>query len=150
MNNCFYKNTFKRVVSLLLTVVFLSSFPAGTSALALCLDEEESHVVVQDFYLVDCHSAVEEGLSLSEEHFFALAEKEKNDCIDVSLTNANILNRPSKIILPASAKVILSYTFPSGLVSFQQHVPGYSSSALSQPFFVLPHIEVQRTIILLI
>jgi hypothetical protein len=148
--NIFLDNLINRTVCLLLVIVFLTTFPTGSTALAFCLDEQESHVVVQDFYLVDCHSAVEEGLSLSDENFFALAEKEKNDCTDISLTNANILNRPSRIILPASAKVILSSTLPRGLVSLQQQVPGQSSSALSQPFFVLPHIEVQRTIILLI
>ena len=133
----------------MLVIVFLTTFPTGSSALAFCLDEQESHAVTKNYFLVDCHSSVEEGLSLSDEHLWALAEKEK-DCTDISLTSANILNRPSKITLPASAKVIFSCALPGGLASFKQQVQGYSSFALSQPFFVLPHIDTQRTVILLI
>ena len=130
-------------------MVFLSSFPTGASALALCLDNEGNHKV-DHLYLADCHSSVEANLLLSSEHCSAFAEKENNNCIDVSLMNANILNRPSKILLPASAKVILSYTLPSRLIGFQQKVTEVNSSALSQLLFTLPHSNLLRTVVLLI
>ena len=150
MTNFFSKNTFNRVICQVLTVVFLSSFPTGASAKALCLDEEENHLVDQNLYLVDCHASAETYLPLSDEHCSARAEKENNDCTDVSLTNANILNRPAKIILPVSAKVTLSYTLPGGPVNYQQQVAEYNSSALSQPLFILPPINAHRTVVLLI
>jgi hypothetical protein len=133
-----------------LTTVFLLSFPTGATALALCLDEDENHIVGQNFYLADCHSSVDADLLLSDEHCSALAEKEKNDCVDVSLTNANSINLPSKVTLPSFAKTILSYTLPSRLIGFQQQVTGINSSALSQHLFTLPHANLLRTVVLLI
>ena len=150
MLNIFLNNLINRTGCLLLVTVFLSTFPTSSTALAFCLDEQEIHIVSQNLYLADCHSAVEVGLILSDEHFSALVEKGKNDCTDVSLTNANILNRPSKITLPVSAKVTLSYTLPGGLVNYQQQVAEYNSSAFSQPLFILPHINAHRTVVLLI
>ena len=150
MINFFSKNTFNRVICQLLTVVFLSSFPTGASAKALCLDEEENHLVDQNLYLVGCHASAETYLPLSDEHCSARAEKENNDCTDVSLTNAHILNRPSKVILPVSAKVILSCASPHSQLRFQNQVAGYGSSALSQPLFTSPHINAHRTVVLLI
>lgn len=149
MIKIFYNNLTNRTVRLLLTVVFLSSFPTGASALALCLDNEGNHIV-DHLYLADCHSSVEANLLLSGEHCSAFAEKENNNCIDISLMNANILNRPSKILLPASAKDILSYTLPSRRIGFQQQVTGVNSSALSQLLFTLPHSILLRTVVLLI
>lgn len=146
----FYNYLINHSVRLLLTVVFLSSFPTGASALSLCLDNEGNHIVDQNLYLADCHSSVEANLLLSGEHCSAFAEKENNNCIDVSLMNANILNRPSKILLPAPAKVILSYTLPSRLIEFQQKVTEVNSSALSQLLFTLPHSNLLRTVVLLI
>ena len=150
MLNVFLKNFVNRTVCLLIIAVFLSTFTTGMTALAFCLDQQESHVVGKNFYLADCHSTSEVDLIISDEHFSILAKENKNDCTDVSLTNAHILNRPSKRISPVSAKVILSYTLPGGLVSFQQQVAGYSSSALSHPLFILPHMNAHRTTVLLI
>ncbi len=135
---------------LLLVTVFLSTFSTGSTALAVCLDEQESHVVGQNLYLVNCHSAVEVGLIPSDEHFSAHVEKGINECTDVSLINANIVNRPTKITLPVSAKVTLSYMLPGGPVYYQQQVAEYNSSALSQPIFILPPINAHRTVVLLI
>ncbi len=150
MLRIFYNNLINRTVCLLLVAVFLSTFPTGATALAYCLDEEENHLVGQNFSLANCHSSVEKELLLSDEHRSALAEKENNDCTDVSLANANILNRPSKIILPASAKVILSYAIPPSQLRFQQQVAEYSSAAFFQPLFSLPHINAHRTVVILI
>jgi len=150
MNKIFYKNIFNRMIRLFLTAVFLSSFPTGATALALCLDEDKNHIVNQNFYLADCHSSADAYLLLSDEHCSALAEKENNDCVDVSLTNANTLNLPSKVTLPGFAGIILSYTLPSRLIEFQQQVAGNNSSALSQHLFTLPHTNSHRTVVLLI
>jgi len=150
MLKIFYDKIINRSVCLLLVAVFLSSFPTGTTTLAFCLDEQENHVVGQNFYLVDCHSSNEIGRIYSDEHFSALAEKRGNDCTDVFLTNANILNRPSRMTLPVLAKVVLSYTLPGEVDSFQQQVAKHSFSALSQPLFVLPHISTHQTVVLLI
>jgi hypothetical protein len=149
MINNFYNNTFKRLVNLLLAVVFLSSFSTGASAKALCLDEEENHLVDQNFYLADCHSSVDADLLLSDEHYSAQAEKEKNACVDVSLTNAHILNRP-KVTLPGFARTIFSYTLPGSIIESQQQVSGYNSAALSRHLFSLAHTHSHRTVVLLI
>jgi hypothetical protein len=149
MTRIFPENIFNRVICLFLTAVFLSSFPTGATALALCMDEDENHIV-QNFYLADCHSSVDANLLLSDEHCSALAEKENNDCVDVSLTNANTLNRPSKVILPGFAKTVLSYTLPSMLMSFQQQVAGNNISALSQHLFTFPYTNLHRPVVLLI
>ena len=150
MNYNFYNNTFKRLVSLLLAVVFLSSFSTGGSAKTLCLDEEENHLVDQNFYLADCHSSVDVDLLLFIEQCSVRTENENNDCIDVSLANAHTLNRPSKIALPGFAKAILFYTLPGSLIEFQQQVAGCNSAALSQHLFTLPHTHSHRTVVLLI
>jgi hypothetical protein len=150
MLNIFYKNTYNRVICLFLTAVFLSSFPAGATALVVCLDEDENHIVAPNFYLADCHSSVDAGLLLSDEYCSALAEKENNDCVDVSLTNANTLNRPSRVMLPGIAKTIVFYTQPSRLIGFQQQVAGNSSSALFQHLFTLTQANPLRTVVLLI
>ena len=150
MIKIFSKNIFGRVICLFLTAVFLSSVPAGETALALCLDEDENHIVDQNFYLADCHSSVDADLLLSDEHCSALAEKENNNCVDVSLTNANTLNLPSKVILPDFAKTILSYTLPNILIGFQQQVAGNKSSVLSQHLFTFAHSNLHRTVVLLI
>ena len=149
MNYNFSNNTFKRIISLLLAVVFLSSFSTGGSARALCLDDEENHLVDQNFYLADCHSSVDADLLLSDEHCSARAEKEKNACVDVSLTNAHTLNRP-KITLPGLARNIFSYTLPGSIIESQQQVSGYSSAALCRHLFCLAHTHSHRTVVLLI
>jgi len=146
----FSQNIFNRVISLLLAVVFLSAFPTGASALALCLDEEENHIVDQNLYLDYCHSFAETYLPLSEEHCSALAEKKDNDCVDVSLTNANALNLPSKVFLPVYAKAIFSYALPENLIRFQQQVTGQNSSVLFQYQPNLSHLKAHRTVVLLI
>ena len=150
MIKIFSENLFNHTVCLLLVSVFLSTFPTGATALAFCLDERENHVVGQNFYLANCHVAIETPLTLSEEHCSVLNKGKNNDCTDVSLTIANKLNRPSKIILPTSSKVILFNTLPNELVSFQQRVLGYYSSTLSQPLFIWPQIDPHRTVVLLI
>ena len=150
MLNIFLNNLINRTVCLLLVTVFLSTFSTGSAALAFCLDEQESHVVGYKLYLVNSHSAVEVGLTASDEHFSAHVEKGKNECTDVFLTNANILNRPTKITLPVPTKVTLSYTFPGGPVNYQQQFTEYNSSAFSQPLFILSPINVHLTVVLLI
>jgi hypothetical protein len=146
----FSDNLINRNVCLLLVTVFLFTFPTGVTAMTFCLDEQENHVVDQNFYLADCHSALEASLAFSEEHSSVLVDGKNNDCTDVSLTNANILNRPPKTTLPSSSKVILFYAQPNGLVGPQHQVTEYFSSALSKPLFVLPDIEAHRTVVLLI
>ncbi|MEN8233122.1 MAG: hypothetical protein ABFR35_10655 [Thermodesulfobacteriota bacterium] len=146
-----HKNIFNRVISLLLTTIFLSSFPAGAADLSLCLDESNNHVVNQkQLHLADCHSSVEANLLLSDEQSSALTEKESNNCVDVSLANANAVNRPPEITLPVFTEVIPSYALPNSQIGFQQQVTGHSSSSLSQHPFTLPHINANRTVVLLI
>jgi hypothetical protein len=149
MTEILSKKSFNRLICLVLAAVFLSSFPAGTTALALCLDKDENHIIDPNFYLADCHSPVDTDLLLSDEHCSALAEKENNDCVDVSLSNQNAFNRPSAITLPASAKIILSYALPDNQLRSQQQLAKHHSSALSQHLSTLPHINAQRTVILL-
>ncbi len=150
MTKMLSKKLFNRVICLFLTAVFLFSFPAGATAVVVCLDEDENHIVAPNFYLADCHSSVDAGLLLSDEYCSALAEKENNDCVDVSLTNANTLNRPSRVMLPGIAKTVVFYTLPSRLVGFQQQVAGNNSSALFQHLFTLTQANPLRTIVLLI
>ncbi len=149
MTEILSKKSFNRLICLVLAAVFLSSFPAGTTALALCLDKDENHIIDPNFYLADCHSSVDTGLLLSDEHCSALAEKKNNDCVDVSLSNQNAFNRPSAITLPAFAKMILSYALPDNQLRSQQQLAKHHSSALSQHLSTLPHINAQRTVILL-
>ncbi len=149
MTEILSKKSFNRLICLVLAAVFLSSFPAGTTALALCLDKDENHIIDPNFYLADCHSSVDTDLLLSDEHCSALAEKENNDCVDVSLSNQNAFNRPSAITLPAFAKMILSYALPDNQLRSQQQLAKHHSSALSQHLSTLPHINAQRTVILL-
>ena len=150
MTKIFSNHIFNRVICLFFAAVFLSSLPTGATTLALCLDEDDNHIVGQNFYLSCCHSSAATGQLLFDQQCSALAEKKNNDCVDVSLTNANILSRPSKITLPSSSKVILSYALPHRLVGFQKQVAEYCSPALSKPLFVLPDIEAHRTVVLLI
>ena len=149
MTEILSKKSFNRLICLMLAAVFLSSFPAGTTALALCLDKDKNHIIDPTFYLADCHSHVDKDLLLSDEHCSALAEKENNDCVDVSLSNQNAFNRPSAITLPAFAKIILSYTLPDNQLRSQQQLAKHHSFALSQHLSTLPHINAHRTVILL-
>jgi len=96
MQKTFCSNLINRTVCLLLVAVFLSTYPTGMTALALCLDETENHVIGPNLYLADCHSSLQVDQIISDEHYSALVERENNKCTDVSLTNANTLNRPSK------------------------------------------------------
>ena len=149
MTEILTKKSFNRLICLVLAPVFLSSFPAGTTALALCLDKDENHIIDPNFYLADCHSSVDTDLLLPDEYCSALAEKENNDCVDVSLSNQNAFNRPSAITLPAFAKIILSYALPDNQLRSQQQLAKHHSSALSQHLSTLPHINAHRTVILL-
>jgi len=151
MLRTFSQNTFNRIVSLLLTAIFLFSYPpTGAAALALCLDQEENHIVDQNRYLDNCHSFTYTYLPLSEEHCAARTERENNDCVDVSLTNANILNLPTKIALPAIAKDILSYTLPSSLEGYMQQMAGQKPPVSFQYPPNSLHLKVHRTTVLLI
>jgi hypothetical protein len=151
MNKIFCKNVFNRVICLLLAAVFLSSFPTGATALALCLDEGENHIVDQGhLYLADCHSSVEAGQSLLYEHPSTLAGQESNNCVDISLSNENAVNRPSEITLPVFTKVIFSYALPNSRIGFQQQIAGYGSAAFTQPRFLSPFINTRLTVVLLI
>ena len=150
MTKIFYKNIFNRVICLFITAFFLSSFPTGASALALCLDEGENHIVGPNSYLANCHTSVDAEQLLFDEQCSALVEKENNDCVDVSLTGANIVNLPSKVTLPGFAKTFLLYTLPSRLIGLQQQVAGNNFSPLFQYQFTLPHTNSHRTVVLLI
>jgi len=150
MTKMFSKNLFTRLTCLFLTAFFLSSFPTGKTALALCLDDGENHIIGQNFYLANCHSSVDAEQLLFDEHCSALVEKENKDCIDVSLTGANIVSLPSKVSLPGFAKTILFYTLPSRLKGMQQQMAGNNSAALFQYQFTLPHTNSHRTVVLLI
>jgi hypothetical protein len=148
MTKIFSKNIFNRVICLFFAAVFLSSLPTGATTLALCLDEDDNHIVGQNFYLSCCHSSAATGQLLFDQQCSALAEKKNNDCVDVSLTNANTVNLPSKVSLPCFAKTIL-YTLPSKLIGLQQQMAGNNSSALFQYKFILPQTNSHRTVILL-
>ena len=150
MNEFFFKNRLKRLICLILTTVFLTTFPTGASALALCLDEGENHLIGRSLSLADCHSSGGVNVILSEEHCSALAERESRDCTDISLTSANILNRPSKIILPSSGTIFLSYAIPSGRTGFLQHTAVNGLSSISLALSTLPRAHALRTVVLLI
>ena len=150
MLKIFYNKLINRTVCLILVGVFLSTFPTGATALALCLDENENHIVEQNFYLADCHSSEGAGLFLSDEYCSALAEKENNDCVDVSLTNENTLNRPSRVMLPGFAKTIISYMLPSRLIGFQQQVAGNNPLIFSHYLYIIPLANPLLTVVLLI
>ena len=149
MTKILFKKYFNRLICLFLAAVFLSSFPTGATALALCLDENENHIVGQNFHLADCHSTVDTNQLLSDKHYFALTKKKNNDCVDVSLTNASTLNLPSRVTLPAFVKTILSYVLPNNQLGFQQQLVKYRSSVLSQYLITLPNINAHRSVILL-
>ncbi len=151
MNKIFCKNAFTRVICLVLAAVFLSSFPTGATALALCLDMDKTHVVDQDhLHLADCHSSAEAGQSLLYGHYSTLAGKENNNCVDIALSNENAVNRPSEITLPVFTKVVLSYALPNSQIGSQQQMAEYLSSALTQPQFPSPFINARLTVVLLI
>ena len=118
--------------------------------MTFCLDEEESHLIGQNLSLAACHNSAEKDFASSGEHISAADEKERNDCTDVSLANANILSRPSKIILPVSTKVLHCYTNPRSQQKLQQQRAESTTSELSHPLFVLPGISAHRTVVLLI
>lgn len=133
----------------MLVTVFLLTFPTGTTSLAFCLDEQESHVVGQNFYLVNCHST-DETARIFHKNFSVLAEKKKSDCTDIFLSNANILNRPPRRSLPISVKVVPSLGPLSEIVTYKNQIAEFSLSALSQPLFVLPYTNAYQKIVLLI
>lgn len=146
----FYNNIIFRIIGLLLTAIFIVSYPTGAASMVLCLDQQDNHLVPQRIYLDNCHTIADTYLPLSEEHYSAREERENNDCVDVSLTNANILNRPSKTTLPAIAKDILSYPLPGNLVRLQQQVIMKKSPNAFQNFTNTLHLKIQRTTVLLI
>jgi hypothetical protein len=149
MTKIFSKKSFNRVICLVLAAVFLSSFPAGATALALCLDMDKIHVADQKYLLTpDCHSSNDTHNLINNQPNATLISREANDCVDVSLSNRNALRRPSEITLPVFDKVILSYDLPNSQLGLQQQLAGYSSSALSQHLFTLPHINARRTVVL--
>lgn len=151
MIKIFSNKLFSRVTCLVLAAIFLSSFSGSATDLALCLDEEENHVVDQEYlHLADCHSSVEAERPLFYEHCFTLAGEESKDCVDISLTNANAANLPSKIILPVSAKDIFSCMLPDSQIGSQQQVVGYTSSVLSRLLFPSSFLNAHRTVVLLI
>ena len=131
MNKIFNKKSFNGAVYLVLSVFFLTCFPAG--ALALCLDEEENHLFDQNLNLVDCHSSVEADLILSDEHCSALTERENKDCLDVSLANANSLNLPSKVFLPDFTKVIFTFLLQSAVLWLHPHRCATGSARHTHP-----------------
>ena len=150
MLKIFNSDIFNRTICLLLALIFLSTFPAGKTSLAFCLDDQESHLVGQKFYLADCHSLNQANRIISDEQISVHAGNSEKDCTDVSLINANIINRPSQTRLPIASKVFHSYTLPNGLIRTQQKVEGFNSTALYQPLFIPPNITDRNTVVLLI
>ena len=150
MRYIYIKNFITRTVCLLLAAVFLSTLPKGMTALAFCLDRQQSHVVGTNLYLTDCHSASETGRIISNEHFSALTRKSNNDCTDISLANANVLNRSSRITLPTSPQVVLFYSLPSRFFNVQKQDAAASSSEFFRTLFVSPHLNSHRSIVLLV
>lgn len=150
MIKTFYYSLINRTVSLFLTAIFVTAFPAGSSAMAFCLDEEENHFTGPNRSLTACHYPVEMDITSSDEHISALADKENNDCTDISLKNSNILNRPSKIILPVSSTVHLSLAVPRITLKLQQRAAGKKAAAFSQLSIGLPLVDTLRTVVLLI
>ena len=144
------KKSFKRLICLVLATVFLSSFPAGTSGLALCLDMDEIHVIDQQYLSVaDCHSSNDNNSKVTQPNS-SLAGREANACLDISVSNKHALRRPSEITLPNTAKFVLSYTLPDSQLESQQQLTAYGSSTLTQPLIIPLHISARRTVILLI
>ena len=149
MTEIFPKKSFKRLICLVLATVFLSSFPAGTSGLALCLDMDQIHVIDQQYLSVaDCHSS--NDTSKVTRPNSSLAGREANDCLDISVSNKHALRRPSEITLPNTSKFVLSYTLPESQLESQQQLTAYGSSTLTQHLVTPPHFSACRTVILLI
>ena len=146
----FSDNLINRTICLLLIVIFLSTFPTVASAFSFCLDEQKNHIVGKNFYLANCHIANEAPQTFPDDNFSVLFEEKNSDCMDVSLSSANILYRPSKLIIPISAKLILIYTFPSTLVRFHLQAIEYRSSTLHKELLGQPQIDAHRTVVLLI
>ena len=151
MTKILSEKSFNRVICLVLAAVFLSSFTADTSGLALCLDMDKTHVIDQQYlFIADCHSSNDDNNSKVNQPNSTLVGREASDCLDVSVSSKNALRRPSEITLPTVAKVVLSYTPPNSQLGSQQQLTMHGSSALTQHLITLPHTNAHRTVILLI
>jgi hypothetical protein len=141
-----------RSIRLLLVALFLSAFPSGKTALSLCLDEEQAHLVQSEhLHLVDCHSTADEHLPAKVAARFPLLEKDDGSCVDVMLSTyySTTLRQRTDQTIPAPVLCTLA------LVTFQQRpdheLPVLSQSTLfAQSSSVSLTVDAQRTVVLLI
>lgn len=150
MIKIFAQNKLNWSIRLFLTAIFLSSFTTGTTASALCLDDNEKHIVNQHFYLADCHFSVGPDRFFNDECSATLKEKRSKDCVDVSLANASAFHLPAPIMVPGFAKNIFSYMLPPGPKGVQRQVAASYSPLLSLHPYSLPPANLLRTVVLLI
>ncbi|MBW2501934.1 MAG: hypothetical protein JRD39_03235 [Deltaproteobacteria bacterium] len=151
MLKIFYNKLRNRSLCLLLIGFFLTSFPAGGSAFALCLDGTGNHMVSRNPILAACHPPEAGKLLPSGEYCLAQAEKENNDCTDIALSNPHKLNRPSKTVLSAVAKTLVSYTLPGKLTGLHYQAAGQqTASRFTQRQFPASRLDAHRTVVLLI
>ncbi len=151
MNNIFSNMSFCRVVSLVLTAVFLSSFPAGATSLAICVDSEENHIINQEHLrLDDCHPALETVQPSIIESHSVLKSQDNDDCVDILLSNSNLLIRSSERKITEFTKLIFPVVLFDNNFGFQDNLKGQKSSLPIQPQFPSPSIIAQRTVVLLI
>jgi hypothetical protein len=75
-----------RSIRLLLVALFLSFFPSGKTALSLCLDAEQAHLVQQDLHLMDCHSESNRHFAETFAARFTLLEEDDGSCVDIMLS----------------------------------------------------------------
>jgi len=140
-----------RTIRLLLVAVFISVFPSGKTALSLCLDDEQAHLVYrQHLHLMDCHTAPGDRHPETSFALHALLEKNGEPCVDLMLStyNSTTLRQRTSLTVPTPVLCALA------LVKDQQWTmlpAGLSqSSLLAQSSSVSPTVDAHRTVVLLI
>jgi len=141
-----------RSIRLLLVALFLSVFPSGKTALSLCLDDEQAHLVQSKHqHLMDCHSASGEHLPETVAAQFTFFDEDDGSCVDVMLSTcySTTLRQRTGQTIPAPVLCTLA------LVTFQQRpvqqLPLLSQSSLfAQSLSISLTVDAQRTVVLLI
>ena len=141
-----------RSIRLLLVALFLIVFPSGNTALSLCLDDEQVHLVQsKHLHLMDCHSASGKHLPETVAARFTFFDEDDGSCVDVMLSTyySTTLRQRTGQTLPPPMLCTLA------LVTFQQRpiqsLPLLSqSSLLARSSSVSPTVDSQRTVVLLI
>lgn len=113
------------IICFLMAIVFLSSFPAVSRSLAICVDAEQSHLVSMSGY--DCHAPERNDYSF-EGVLSAPVEQEKDDCFDVSFCNIGALRRPAGHASSSFLKMVSLIRLPG--VTFQAQM-GKSDTLVS-------------------